>query len=368
MITKSVVEFCQFLRANGFSIGIKETIDSLSATNIVTITDRDAFKSALRSLLSTSREEFELFDPLFERYWHAVTPRESQTGPRANAIASVKLPEGNITRGLSEAKTEAQIEERITSGASAVERLKRTDFSQIPLSDLPLLEQIALQLWRKMSMRLMRRWRIYGTTGRLDLRRTIRHSINHGGEPLDLVRKGRKKKKMRLVTLLDVSGSMDLYSAFLLRFLYALNRYFKRVDSFLFSTRLIPISRTLRKDQLSAVLGDLTKTVEEWSGGTRIGDCLQEFNLKFASKALTKNTVVIILSDGWDTGTPQLLSDQLAKIKRRARKLIWLNPLLGVSGYEPITRGMSTARPYADVFAPAHNLDSLLALEKHWSL
>jgi uncharacterized protein with von Willebrand factor type A (vWA) domain len=280
----------------------------------------------------------------------------------------LQSPEGRFTRAISEVKAEAEDEERTTTGASAAERLKRTDFSQIPVSDLPFLEQIALQLWKRMSMRLVRRWRIYGESGPVDLRRTIRHSINHGGEPVDLIRKGKKKRKMRLVMLLDVSGSMDLYSAFLLRFVYALNLYFKRVDSFLFSTRLVPVSQMMRKDKLISVMNELSENVQEWSGGTRIGESLNEFNTKFAPKLLNKNTIVVILSDGWDTGAPELLGDQLAKMKHRARKIIWLNPLLGLPGYEPLTQGIVAAKPFTEIFIPAHNLESLLQLEKYWSL
>ena len=368
MITDAVVRFCQFLRDNGFSVGIKETIDCLSAADLVTITDRDAFKSALRSILATSKEEFELFDVLFEHFWQSVNLQDAQRMQKSKLVSRMKSPEGSFTRSISEVKAESELEERTTTGASPAERLKHTDFSQIPLSDLPFLEQIALQLWKRMSMRLVRRWRIYGKKGPVDLRRTIRHSINHGGEPVELIRKGRKKRKMRLVMLLDVSGSMDLYSAFLLRFLYALNLYFKRVDSFLFSTRLIPVSQTLRKDDLSFVLKELSHNVEEWSGGTRIGESLQEFNSKFAPKLLNKNTIVVILSDGWDTGAPTLLADQLAKMKHRAKKIIWLNPLLGISGYEPLTQGMAAAKPFADALIPAHNLESLLQLERYWSV
>jgi uncharacterized protein with von Willebrand factor type A (vWA) domain len=367
-ITRSIIDFCRLLRENGFPVGIKETLDSLSALNIVKVTDRAAFKSALRSILSTSKEEFEIFDSLFEQYWQNLTlPFEGSSLLPENLIPTIKTPEGRFHQPISDTNMEVDSEVQATSGASAVERLKQTDFSQVPVTDLPMLEQIAFQLWKKMSVRMMRRWRSFGKNGPIDLRRTIRDSISHGGEPMNLLRKGRKKQKMRLVVLLDVSGSMDLYSTFLLRFVYVLSKYFKRVDSFLFSTRLISVSRSLRKDDLSAVFRELSENVQEWSGGTRIGESLQDFNLRFSQKLLTKKTVVIVLSDGWDTGAPELLSDQLAAIKRRIRKLIWLNPLLGISGYEPITRGMMVAQPYADVFAPAHNLKSLLDLEQHWN-
>ena len=365
MISKSVVEFCRFLRSNGFPVGIKETTDSLSAAGLVNIGDRTAFQAALRALLSTSKEESELFDLLFEHYWTRSVPSETERRSRSRIIVS--MPEGKFDRTVSDVKTETEMLEKTTSGASAAERLKRMDFSKIPVSDLPILEEIAFRLWKQMSVRLVRRWRLHGMNGPVDLRRTIRHSIGHGGDPVDLIRKGRKLKKTNLITILDVSGSMELYSAFLLRFLYALNKYFKRVDSFVFSTHLIPISSAMRNKHLPDALKNLSETVREWSGGTRIGECLNDFNNRFARRLLTKHSIVMILSDGWDTGAPELLSEELRKIKRRVHKLIWLNPLLGLAGYEPLTRGMSTALPHADVFAPAHNLQSLLNLEKHWS-
>ena len=274
--------------------------------------------------------------------------------------------EGKFSRSTSEEKVESEMESRETTGASAQERLRKMDFSKIPAADLPFLDEIALRLWKQMSLRMVRRWRSYGQEGQVDLRNTIRHSISHGGEPFETRFKRRKRKKVRLVTLLDVSGSMDLYSTFLLRFLYALHKYFKRADSFLFSTRLTHVSSALRKDHLTAVLQAVSENVEDWSGGTRIGECLRDFNRRYAKRILTPNSLMIILSDGWDTGTPEMLAEELRAIKRRVRKLIWLNPLLGLTDYKPLTRGMAAALPYADVFAPAHSLQSLLDLEKHF--
>ncbi len=158
---------------------------------------------------------------------------------------------------------------------------------------------------------------------------------------------------------------MNLYSLFLLKFAYALGRRSKEVLSFIFSTNLVAVSNVLRAQRLSGALETLSLATKGWSGGTKIGGSLQEFNRLHAGKLLSRNTVFIILSDGWDTGTPEVLVAELGKIKRRVSKLIWLNPLLGLEDYEPVTRGMSAARPYIDVFAPAHNLESLLELERH---
>jgi uncharacterized protein with von Willebrand factor type A (vWA) domain len=268
----------------------------------------------------------------------------------------------SITAGAKEAPDEAG---RNTSGARAVERLQRTDFTQVPLSDQQQLEQLVLRLCRQMSLRLARRHRAARRRGPVDLRRTIRRSIATGGDPIDLRYRRRKPRKPRLVALLDVSGSMDRYSFFLFRFIYALQRHFARVDTFLFSTRLVCVNDAMRARRLPATLHHLADVADAWSSGTRIGACLQAFNDTYARDILTRDTLVLVLSDGLDTGEPALLERELLRIRRRVRKLIWLNPLLGMEGYRPLTRGIRAALPLVDAFLPAHNLESLLRLENH---
>jgi hypothetical protein len=219
-----------------------------------------------------------------------------------------------------------------------------------------------------MSTRLARRERAGEREERLDFRRTIRAGIGHGGDPIDLRFRGKKRRKLHLITLLDVSGSMDLYSLFLIRFIFALHKYFKKIDSFVFGTRLTYAGPALQKDDLMDAMNAISRKVTDWSGGTRIGESLRDFNRNFARKMLTRNSLVIILSDGWDTGNPEMLAEQLRFIKRRAGKVIWMNPLLGLQNYQPVTRGMAAALPLTDVFAPAHNLQSLLDLKKHLHL
>jgi uncharacterized protein with von Willebrand factor type A (vWA) domain len=253
----------------------------------------------------------------------------------------------------------------VTTGASVQERLRKTDFSQLPQADLVLLEQLALRLWRQMSLRLARRTKALHAKDHIDLRRTIRRSVSRGGDPLDLRYTGKKRKKPQLVVLLDVSGSMEVYSSFLLWFIYALHKNFQRVAAFVFSTRLTPISQALQARRLSEVLAALSHTQVGWSGGTRIGDSLQDFNLVHAQRSLSHHCLFVLMSDGLDTGEPEVLAAELGKIKRQVKKLIWLNPLLGWQDYQPLARGMQAALPYTDVFAPAHNLDSLLQLEHH---
>lgn len=182
---------------------------------------------------------------------------------------------------------------------------------------------------------------------------------------IELSFRRRKLQQLKLVIVLDVSGSMNPYSIFFVRFAYALQKYFKRVDTFLFSTQLTEITGALRARQLRDALESLARQAAGWSGGTKIGDSLRDLNLHHGRRLFSRDTVFMVLSDGWDTGEPAVLAETLSAIKRRVRKLIWLNPLLGMADYQPITRGMSAALPYIDVFAPAHNLESLLELEGH---
>jgi uncharacterized protein with von Willebrand factor type A (vWA) domain len=197
------------------------------------------------------------------------------------------------------------------------------------------------------------------------LRRTIRRSIGRGGDLIDLSFRRRKLQPLKLVIALDVSGSMNAYSIFFVRFAYTLQKYFKRVDTFLFSTQLTEITSTLRARQLRDALEALAGHAAGWSGGTKIGESLHQLTQLQGRRLFSRDAAFMVLSDGWDTGDPAVLAEELGAIKRRVRKLIWLNPLLGMADYQPITRGMSAALPHIDVFAPAHNLESLLELETH---
>jgi uncharacterized protein with von Willebrand factor type A (vWA) domain len=239
------------------------------------------------------------------------------------------------------------------------------DLSDVPQEDLAALERISSRLFRKMSLRLSRRRKIKNLANRVDVRRTIRRSIPRGGDPIDLAWQGRKPRKQRLVIFLDISGSMNSYSLFLVRFAYALQKYFKNVNTFLFSTTVVEITGLLRQPEFPDALRGLSETAAGWAGGTKIGESLRDFNRKYGGKLLSRDTIFIILSDGWDTGEPELLAAELRTIRGRVQKLIWLNPLLGLKDYAPVTRGMSAALPYVNVFAAAHNLESLLGLEKH---
>ena len=365
-VAASIVSFCRYARSHGMPVAMQQTLAALEAAHVIGIADGHRFPFALRASLCSSHEQWEQFDQLFAGFWNSA-----QNQPDAGQATHQRVTKKPSTdsRLLISAETNdmqsSEKEGKLVSGASSQQRLKRVDFSQASHAEMAALEQLSLRLIRQMSIRLSRRMKIDATGDRIDLRRSLRRNISHGGDPIKLAFKGRKPQKKRLVIFLDISGSMNLYSLFLLRFAYALQKHFKRVDTFLFSTSVVEVSDLLRARKLSEALSGLSHRALEWSGGTRIGGSLREFNLRAGRKVLTRSTCFIILSDGWDTGAPEALAEELRRVRGRVHRLLWLNPLRGLKEYQPITRGMMAALPHVDVFAPAHNLQSLLALERY---
>lgn len=362
-LTEAIAGFCRYLRKEGFGIGTGETLGALSAARLGLLEDRAAWRRALRSLLASDRQQYDRFGALFEAYWTGAPRRRPNAPPAARALAgSRRIP----ILLLAAAKTpEPEQSEHGSGGASAAEALRKKDFARAAPDDEARLEALAERLFRLMSLRLSRQLKPTRLQGHLDLRRTIRRSIPRGGTPVDLAHRARRPRRPHLAVLLDVSASMDRYSFFLLRFVHALGRHFARTDSFVFSTRLRCVTHELRRCRHPGQLAELATESEAWRGGTRIGACLEDFRLRFGHRALSGNTVVLILSDGLDTGEPAQLARQVSRIRRRARKVLWLTPLLGMEGYEPLTRGIQAVLPHVDQFLPAHNLESLLRLEAH---
>jgi uncharacterized protein with von Willebrand factor type A (vWA) domain len=229
-----------------------------------------------------------------------------------------------------------------------------------------------MAMTQNLGLRLGRRWRTRGKGKRVDLRGSLRSSLRHGGELLVLRRRRRRPKKTRFVVLCDVSSSMDCYSRFLLQFMYGFQRHVPRVETFVFSTRLSRITPLLRMRKIAAAYELISEKVSDWSGGTRIGSSLAEYNRRFGLRFSGPNTVIVLLSDGWDQGEMALLEREIKKLNSRVNRLMWLNPLLGTPDYRPIDRGMRTALPHVEDFLECHNLEQLEAfgrkLEKVCSL
>jgi uncharacterized protein with von Willebrand factor type A (vWA) domain len=251
-------------------------------------------------------------------------------------------------------------------GASRVDNLAGTDLRHIvEPDDIAQAHELAARLARVMRARLVRRQRAHRRGHRLDLRRTIHRSVAHGGMPLDLIWRKRKDKPLRLVFLLDASGSMSLYTAFFVRFLHGVVDAFRQSEAFVFHTRLAHVSASLRDRDVTRAVDKMSLMAQGIGGGTKIGESLATFNRWHARRVINSRTAVMIVSDGYDTGDPEQMGQEMRRLRQRCRRIVWLNPLIGWRDYEPTARGMQAALPYIDLFAPAHNLDSLAALEPY---
>lgn len=345
------------------------------------LADRDEVYVGLRAVLTSRIEEQPIFDRCFEAFWRRRSelprglegllsptpspPREDHSEPGPLKVAGQKR-EGVALEAWVGEEDESESEPLSVPGVSDRESLMEQDFSTFPTDQLDEVARVAVQIARRLAAHRSRRRRPTRRRGVVDLRRTVRRNLMRG-ELIELRRKERRRRKVRLVVLCDVSGSMDLYSRFFLLFLYALQNVFGRVETFTFSTRLTRISAHLRGRSYRHVLRRLTD-LRDWSGGTRIGECFADFNREWGAQLLDRHTIVLVISDGWDTGDPEFLVGELLKIKRRAGRLFWLNPLLGNPAYQPLTRGMVAALPMLDRFAPGHNLESLRDLATHLRL
>jgi uncharacterized protein with von Willebrand factor type A (vWA) domain len=367
----TTTRFCRALREAGLHVTPAEAIEATRVLELVDLGDRDELRHALRSVLTTRPEDFELFEEMFDRFWssesgaqpqsrrgsHAARPEQPRPISRRHAAPSV-------TRWL-RAEPETLDDEPLTvSRESDIERLHVKDFATFAPNELDEIRRVAARLARRMAARPSRRWRPAARGNRIDLRQLMRRSLKTGGDVAELAFRERRVRKTKLVLLCDVSGSMDLYSRFLLQFLYALQNCFARVETFVFSTRLSRVTEQLRRRPYGLALRQLATGVDDWSGGTRIGECLAAFASGWP-RIVDRRTVIVVLSDGWDAGDPGLVGSALASIRERAGRVVWLNPLLGSPTYRPETRGMAAALPHLDVFAPVHNLDSLRALARH---
>lgn len=366
-LKEAVIAFTQLLRQEGLNVGLSETQAMLLICNEQILSNPQNLLFAFRAICCTNREELEKFTLLFEHFWGGHKMEiQAKTTYRNESNLQKKSKATLVWMGMGNGNSDEEKEEaKNVSGANAIDRLRNTDFTKIAEMDEALLEELALKLWLQMSQRLKRKTKYSNTKGRIDLRKTIRGNIASGGEMIKLFKKRKEVTKRRLVVLLDVSGSMDKYSFFLLRFMWALRQHFERIEAFIFSTRLVRISEYLENKDLAQTLTVMSKKAHNWSGGTQIGGCLKEFNDTYAKEILSRKSITIVLSDGLDTGKPELLGQEMLRIKQRTRSLIWLNPLKGMAGYEPTARGMKAALPQVDVFSSAHSLNSLLELENY---
>jgi uncharacterized protein len=367
------------LRDNGFKVGLAETGDALAILTSPSAANPAILKPALRSLFCATHSDWERFDEIFDAFWRGHGMRQAHVLTGANVGAkslaqrrgepgerggAPNLPD-HVTRGNREGDIAADAQGR-REGASRTEALTVTDMRHIvDPADIARTHALAARLARAMRARLIRREQVRRRGRRLDLRRTIHRNVSHGGILLELAWRRRKIKPLRLVLLLDASGSMNLYTAFFVRFLHGVVDAFREAEAFVFHTRLAHVSASLRDRDVTRAVDRLALMAQGIGGGTRIGESLATFNRWHARRVINSRTAVMIVSDGYETGDPERLAEEMRRLRRRCRRIIWLNPLIGWRDYTPQARGMQAALPYIDLFAPAHNLASLAALEPY---
>jgi uncharacterized protein len=374
-LTQRLVGFVRLLRDNGFALGLREAEDAVRAAEGAGLAHPEPLRWGLRALLCSCERDWRRFDELFDAYWlrrgvrRAVVSGGGAGGARprrsgSSINARFALPD-RVERAadLADALSEGR-----AGGASTVESLAQVDLRHIDdPNEMERLHALAGRLAARMRHRLSRRETARRRGRRLDFRRVIHRSVQTGGTPIRLAFRRRRDKPVRLVAILDVSGSMAPYSTFFLRFLKSILARFREADAFVFHTRLVHIGPALAERSTERAIERLALMAQGWSGGTRIGDSLATFNRSYAASVLNRRSIVVIVSDGYDTGPPEQLAAELAELGRRARRVVWLNPMLGWHGYQPVARGMAAALPYLDLFAPAHNLESLAALEPYFA-
>jgi uncharacterized protein with von Willebrand factor type A (vWA) domain len=376
-ITERAIAFAAHLRLNGFLLGPTETEVALDLIRRAPC-DRQRIQLSLKTLLTSRRDEWERFDGLFEAFWLRRGKEHTRWRATSTAETSRRLPP-IWQRGAAgdDAKTkanprlirvegESDVEGQVSGGLKASDQksIANTDLRHmVDAEEMAAAARLAYRLALALRYRLSRRYRISRKGARLDFRRTIRANLGHGGEPFELRRKAVPERPVRIVVFLDVSGSMQVYSRFFLQFVKGLVCRWIDADAYLMHTRLIRVTDALRDKNSMKAMARLSLLAEGFGGGTKLGDCLASFNDRYAKKALNSRSVVIILSDGYDTGPPEDLAQELKRLKRRARRLVWLNPLLGWKDYEPVTAAMAAALPYIDHFAAANSLEALAAIE-----
>jgi uncharacterized protein with von Willebrand factor type A (vWA) domain len=371
--------FMAHLRRRGFPVGPAETQLVLSVLAAEEFPGAAAVRLALKTLLSGNREQWARFDELFDAYWlgrglRVVAPARADASVRSRSLRpeiwDKVLPREETASAMGWAEHSQENgggpDGRSTGRliASRSDALSRTDLRRlITPEETAEAERIAERLARAIRYRLSRRRTPARRGETIDIRRTIRRNLSRGGEPIELRHKQRPERPVKLVVLLDASGSMEVYSRYFISFVRGLIGRWLHADAFWFHTRLVHIAGALRERDANVAMARLSLMADGFGGGTRIATSLKTFNDRYAKAALDRRSVVIVMSDGYDTDSPEALTVELKRLKRRAHSLVWLNPLLGWKNYEPVARAMTAALDYVDCFAPAHSLASLAALE-----
>jgi uncharacterized protein with von Willebrand factor type A (vWA) domain len=381
LVATKLAAFLKTLRENGFAVGLQQGKDAAVLMTAGYAEKPSLLRSALKHLFSARKSDWDRFDGLFDAFWlgKRVRSRSLTIGAAkaANSPSLKRLEDNKLEPAAGEAATdqvpsdgndapEDRTGQGRKEGASRADSLTEVDFRDMAAPEqIEQAHKVAARLARTMRTRLTRRDLARRRGYRLDLRRTIHGNISHGGVPISLVRRQRKEKPLRLVILLDASGSMSMYTGVFLRFIHGVLDEFREAEAFLFHTRLAHVSDAMKERDAGRALDRLSILAQGAGGGTKIGESLQTFNRWHAARVLHSRSCVMIVSDGYETGDAALLGREMAALAKRCRRIVWLNPMMAWEGYAPEAAGIKAALPHIDLYAPANTLKSLTELEPY---
>ncbi len=379
----NLIVFGRVLRRFGLGAQPDRIVLFAQALSEIGFASREDVKAAGRAIFVRSAQEGHRFDAAFDAFWSAFAPSRGPDSPgeRSGGAPGTKRdePAARAAQRVEQGRQTARSRSQDGSGGdgtpahlvpegdrsftySFAEALGEKDFSRLTQAEVELAYEFARARRLELGKRESRRSGPGKGSGVFDARRTLHASLRRFGEPLELRTRKPRLTQRDVVLLCDISGSMDRYSRLLLQFIHAMRHSIGRVEAFVFGTRLTRITRQMRRRDVAEALDEVAASVADWGGGTRIGECLREFNVSWARRVLARGAIVIIISDGWDRGDVGLLAREMRRLQRMSYRLIWLNPLLGSRTYRPQTIGMQAALPFVDDFLPAHNLKSLAQL------
>ncbi len=373
-----LISFGRVLRRLGFNAGPAQMLVAMEAVKVVGVRQKEDVQQALKACLVQRREELDLFDQAFHIFWKApsrlpevmkwllqntkipVTTDTKGSHRIQEALREAAKPPGGDSEEASESRVE--IDQVVTY--SATELLRKKDFAAFTNEEIAAAKKYMAGFSWPVPPYPSRRFisRVKGK--KLDFRKTVQLGSRSGGEVMQLAFQGKKLKPRPIVLICDISGSMERYARMLLHFMHAMTCDKRKVESFVFGTRMTRISHLLKHRDVDDAVSAVSKEVVDWAGGTKIGEAIKTFNYEWLRRVLNSNSIVLIISDGWDRGDREILSKEMQRLKRSCHRLIWLNPLMGYEQFEPLTQGMQAALPYVDDLLSVHNLVSLEHLAK----
>ena len=337
----NVIAFGRALRQAGLPVSTDRLMLLTEALPLIDLASKEEVKAAFKAILLQRHEDLPEFERAFERM--GMTPIAADDAP---------------------GECETTTESIVLRTWSDIDRVANKDFAELTADEQAMVQAALSRLAWDIDEHRTRRWSP-GRGRRIDLRRALASSLRSGGEITTLPRQRRRTRPRPIVLLCDVSGSMELYTRTLLLFAHALSRGRRGVEAFLFATRLSRITNELRADKPDAAMNAVSRAVQDWAGGTRIGESLRHFHQRWRRRTLHSSSIVILVSDGWDRGDPHLLRDEIARLHRSCHRVIWLNPLIGTIDYAPLTRGLQAALPFVDDFLPVRTLRDVRDLAVH---